>query len=94
MQVKIIQEVYFDYYVINSNIFHLNIESFISSLAMTNDSEWNNYDIAIFNRICDGLISICLSNRMNPIIKSVKNSKILQKISQKISKFLMIIMIL
>jgi vacuolar protein sorting-associated protein 45 len=87
MQVKTIQEVYFDYYVINSNVFHLNIESCISNLAMTNDSEWNNYDIAIFNRICEGLISICLSNRMNPIIKSVKNSKILQKISQKISKF-------
>ena len=87
MQIKTIQEVYFDYYVINSNVFHLNIESCISNLAMTNENEWNNYDIAIFNRICEGLISICLSNRMNPIIKSVRNSKILQKISQKITKF-------
>jgi vacuolar protein sorting-associated protein 45 len=87
MQIKTIQEVYFDFYVINSNVFHLNIESCISNLAMTNENEWNNYDIAIFNRICEGLISICLSNRMNPIIKSVRNSKILQKISQKITKF-------
>ena len=87
MQIKTIQEVYFDYYVINSNVFHLNIESCISNLAMTNENEWNNYDISIFNRICEGLISICLSNRMNPIIKSVRNSKILQKISQKITKF-------
>jgi vacuolar protein sorting-associated protein 45 len=87
MQIKTIQEVYFDYYVINSNVFHLNIESCISNLAMTNENEWNNYDIAIFNRICEGLISICLSNRMNPIIKSVRNSRILQKISQKITKF-------
>ena len=87
MQIKTIQEVYFDFYVINSNVFHLNIESCISNLAMTNENEWNNYDIAIFNRICEGLISICLSNRMNPIIKSVRNSRILQKISQKITKF-------
>ena len=87
MQIKTIQEVYFDYYVINSNVFHLNIESCISNLAMTNENEWNNYDISIFNRICEGLISICLSNRMNPIIKSVRNSRILQKISQKITKF-------
>ena len=87
MQIKTIQEVYFDYYVINSNVFHLNIESCISNLAMTSDSEWNNYDNAIFNRICEGLVSICLSNRMNPVIKSVRNSKILQKISQKITKF-------
>ena len=54
MQIKTIQEVYFDYYVINSNVFHLNIESCISNLAMTNENEWNNYDIAIFNRICEG----------------------------------------
>ena len=87
MQVKSFQEVYFDYYVINSNVFHLNIESCISNLAMSSIEKWNDYDSQMFDRIWQGLISICLSNRVFPVIKCVKGSKISSMLSKKIAEF-------
>ena len=87
MQINTIQEIYFDYYVINSNLFHLGIESCISNLSLTNPDKWNRYDESQFNRITDGLISICLSNRVFPIIKFVANSPICTLISKKVSSF-------
>ena len=35
MQVKNVQEIYLDYYIINSNVFHFNIENCICNLDMT-----------------------------------------------------------
>ena len=87
MQVKSFQEVYFDYYVINSNVFHLNIESCISNLAMSPIERWNDYDSQMFDRIWQGLVSICLSNRIFPVIKCVKGSKISSMLSKKIAEF-------
>ena len=87
MQVKSFQEVYFDYYVINSNVFHLNIESCISNLAVTPIEKWNDYDSQMFDRIWQGLIAICLSNRIFPVVKCVKGSKISSMLSKKIVEF-------
>ena len=78
MQVKNVQEIYLDYYIINSNVFHLNIESYISNLDMVPQEKWGQLDIKMYDRIYDGLISACLSNRMKPIIKSVKGSLLCQ----------------
>ena len=86
-QVKNVQEIYLDYYIINSNIFHLNIESCICNLDMTPMEKWNQYDTQMYERIYQGLISSCLSNRMKPLIKSVKGSFLCQKLGKKLAAF-------
>jgi len=87
MQVKNVQEIYLDYYIINSNVFHLNIESCICNLDMNPMEKWNQYDVQMYERIYQGLISACLSNRMKPIIKSVKGSFLCQKLGKKLATF-------
>ena len=87
MQVKNVQEVYLDYYVINSNVFHLNIENCISSLSMTNHDHWKDYEHRTYERIAQGLISVCMSNRIYPIIKYVRGSDVCQKLAQKLFDF-------
>jgi len=87
MQVKNVQEIYLDYYIINSNVFHLNLESCISNLDMKPIERWEPYDSQMFDRVYQGLISACLSNRMKPIIKSVKGSTLCQKLGKKLATF-------
>jgi len=87
MQVKNLQEIYLDFYIINSNVFHLNIESCICNLDMTPMEKWNQYDTQMYERIYQGLISACLSNRMKPLIKSVKGSFLCQKLGKKLGIF-------
>lgn len=84
---KTVQEIYFDYYVINSNVFHLNIDSCIANLSMKTEKSWTIYDKLLFDRIYEGLISICLANRLFPVIKCVKGSTICSKLAEKISEF-------
>ena len=87
MQVKNVQEIYLDYYIINSNVFHLNIESCICNLDMNPIEKWDKSDVLMNERIYQGLISACLSNRMKPIIKSVKGSDICLNLGKKLAKF-------
>ena len=87
MQVKNVQEIYLDYYIINSNVFHLNIENCICNLDMNPIEKWNQDDVMSNERIYQGLISACLSNRMKPIIKSVRGSDICQNLGKKLAKF-------
>ena len=87
MQVKNVQEIYLDYYIINSNVFHLNLESCITNLDMKPIERWEPYDSQMFDRVYQGLISACLSNRMKPIIKSVKGSTLCQKLGKKLATF-------
>ena len=87
MQVKNVQEIYLDYYIINSNVFHLNIESCICNLDMNPIEKWDKSDVIMNERIYQGLISACLSNRMKPIIKSVKGSDICLNLGKKLAKF-------
>ena len=87
LQVKNVQEIYLDYYIINSNVFHLNLESCICNLDMTSMEKWTQYDTQMYERIYQGLISACLSNRMKPLIKSVKGSFLCQKLGKKLATF-------
>ena len=88
LQVKNVQEIYLDYYIINSNVFHLNLESCICNLDMTSMEKWTQYDTQMYERIYQGLISACLSNRMKPLIKSVKGSFLCQKLGKKLALLL------
>jgi vacuolar protein sorting-associated protein 45 len=48
---------------------------------------WEPYDSQMFERVYQGLISACLSNRMKPIIKSIKGSTLCQKLGKKLATF-------
>lgn len=85
-QIKSIQEVYLDYFVINSNLYHLGIESSIS-LATLEEKLWQRFDYLIFDRIIQGIISVCLSNRVFPTIKCVRNSPICKRIAREVTEF-------
>ena len=86
MQIKSIQEVYLDYFVINSNLYHLGIESSLS-LSTMEEKMWQRFDHYTFERIVGGIISVCLSNRVFPVIKCVRNSPICKKIAKELAEF-------
>jgi vacuolar protein sorting-associated protein 45 len=86
MQIQSIQEVYLDYYIINSNLFHVGIESSLN-LSLIEENMWQRYEYVSFNRIVQGIISSCLSNRLFPVIKCVKNSTISKRIAYEVAEF-------
>jgi len=52
------------------------------------NKNWDKYENYLFNRICDGIISVCLSNRLIPVIKTIKNGdEICSSISMKVTEF-------
>lgn len=54
---------------------------------LTEFNKWDKYEHYIFNRIIEGIISVCLSNRCFPIIKVVKGSEICLMIAQQVYQF-------
>jgi vacuolar protein sorting-associated protein 45 len=86
MQIQSIQEVFLDYYILNSNLFHLGIESSLN-LSIIDEKMWQRYEYVIFNRIVQGIIASCLSNRLFPVIKCVKNSTIGKRIAIEVAEF-------
>jgi vacuolar protein sorting-associated protein 45 len=85
-QIQTIQEVYLDYFIINSNLYHLGIESSLN-LSFMEEKLWDRYENFTFNRIVEGVISVCLSNRVFPVIKCIKNSYICKRISVQVAEF-------
>lgn len=54
---------------------------------MTETKQWDRYEHFIFNRVVEGVISVCLSNRLFPVIKSVRGSNICSMIAHKVYEF-------
>lgn len=54
---------------------------------LTDFQKWERYEHFLFNRIIEGIISVCLSNRVFPVIKTVKGSEICSMIAQKVNDF-------
>jgi vacuolar protein sorting-associated protein 45 len=72
--------------IINANLYHLNIDSSISLIRET--KLWDRYEHFIFERMVEGILSVCISNRLFPVIKSTKGSMVCSMIAQKISEFI------
>lgn len=85
--VKNIQEIFLDYYVLNSNLVHLNLESSSVFLFYKNISFWRTFEHTILQRIVDGICGLCLSLRLFPVVKYVRGSESSNLIGQKISTF-------
>lgn len=63
------------------------MESCIMNLSLKPENQWQKYDDLLYSRIIEGLISLVYSNRVNPVIKCVRGSKICNSIGVKLAKF-------
>lgn len=73
--VRTVQEVYMDYYPLNSELFSLNIPSCMPLEAPL-------WDQALFTRMGDGLVSLLLALRCAPTIAYQRNSAIVDRLAQ------------
>lgn len=79
--IKNVQEVFLDYFIINSNLFHLDMNS---TSLVKNIGLWKSLDHMLVERIAQGLIAMCYSTRLNPTIKYVKGNDLLSMVAQKL----------
>lgn len=82
--IKAINEIYFDYFTLNSNLFHLNIDL---NCLVKNVNIWKSYDHLMAERTAEGITSACLGLRMYPIIKYVRNNELSSLIANKILNY-------
>mmetsp|Transcript_14787 Transcript_14787/g.22098 ORF Transcript_14787/g.22098 Transcript_14787/m.22098 type:complete len:586 (+) Transcript_14787:26-1783(+) len=73
-----VKEYYCDYFTIHRDLFTLNIPSCISLEPSVHQQ--------LLNRICDGVASVLLSLKKNPIIRYQKNSELSQRVSQELAR--------
>lgn len=83
--IKAVNEIYLDYFILNNQLFHLNVDV---NLMLKNLNLWKSVDHMMAQRIADGITSICLSLRMYPVIKHVKNNEYSNLIANKVLNFL------
>lgn len=79
--IKNVQEVFLDYYIINSSLFHLDMNT---SSLVKNIGLWKSQDHMMVERIVQSLIAMCYSTRLNPTIKIVKGNDLLALVAQKL----------
>lgn len=73
-----VQEFFADYYPINQESFTLNIPTTIASDPYEHKE--------VISRSCDGLISLLLSLKINPVIRYEKKSKMVTSIAQELAR--------
>lgn len=81
--VKIVQEFYADFCVLNKELFTFNIPSAIS-LERPRD-RWTAVEVSIFNRIIEGLLSVLLATRKNPIIRYQRSSELCNRLARELT---------
>ena len=83
--IKVVNELFMDYYILNSKLFHLNINQ---NLLMRPINIWRNPDHMAVERITEGIFSACLSLRLYPVIKFIKNNEISSLVANKVLNYL------
>ncbi len=82
--IKQIQEVYADYYVLNPDLFSLNIPS---TYGITNiPSSWTSADKLCIDRITQGILSVLYSLRQLPNVRFLSNSPACEKVAVEIER--------
>jgi len=82
--VKKIIEVYSDFYVINQDLFSLNILNASGFRKSPND--WRAIDETLFERMVSGLVSLSFALRRLPYIRYQVNSPLCERLSNKLSE--------
>lgn len=79
--IKSIQEVFLDYYIVNNKLLHFDVDS---TFMLKNLNSWSSTENFIIKRIVDGIFGVCMSLRLNPIIKIIKGNSRSNFIAQKV----------
>jgi len=86
--VKVVQEVYADFCALNKEIFTLNMPSVIS--LEKPKEKWSPVETVLMNRMIEGLISVMLSTRKNPVIRYQRSSDVCKRLAESLTVFLLI----
>ena len=81
--VKTVQEFYADFCVLNKELFTLNLSGII--LLQKPRDRWASRESSLFNRMLEGLMSVLLSTRKNPIIRYQRSSEVCNRLARELS---------
>lgn len=82
--IKTVQEVYADYYVLNSDFFSLQIPSTFG--LARDESVWNKSDSLILKRVYEGLLASLYSLRRVPCIRYLANSAACRHVADRLTQ--------
>lgn len=71
------QEFFADYFAVNTDLFTLNLRHCLSPRS----DHWREK----LNRMCDGIISCCLSMRLKPLVRFARSSDVTMQIAQELT---------
>lgn len=78
-----VQEMYADFLTVNDDLFSLDVGSTLS-ISMLQSAQWTNANRATTNRILDGLYSVLLATRANPLIRYDSSSEICKLLATRL----------
>lgn len=79
-----VQENYADVYAVNHDLFSLNLLSTIR--LHENQSQWSSYEESIFERIIEGLLSVCIALRLYPCVRYTSCSELGRQVAQRLQQ--------
>ena len=80
--IKQVQEFYGDYYPVSNKVFSLNIRD--SLMLSVPQSRWGKMETGSFARVVEGIISVLLALKKNPVIRYSSSSPMCCQLSEQI----------
>jgi len=77
--IKEVHEYYGDYYAVNKDLFHLNIQK--TRPILQPEAYWGDVERKIFNRNVNGIASILLAMKKRPVVRYQRTSEICKRLS-------------
>ncbi len=77
MLIHSLQEFFADYFAVNTDLFTLNLRHCLSPRT----DHWREK----LNRMCDGILSCCLSMRLKPNVRFARSSDVTMQIAQELT---------
>jgi len=80
--VQQVQEFFADVYAVSHDLFSLNLPS---TARLTEDrGKWTSYEESVFERMIEGLLSVCLTLRMLPAIRYTASSHLTRQVAERL----------
>mmetsp|Transcript_24532 Transcript_24532/g.53376 ORF Transcript_24532/g.53376 Transcript_24532/m.53376 type:complete len:574 (+) Transcript_24532:147-1868(+) len=82
--VRQVQEFYADVYAVGHELFSLNLPS--TARLTENANVWSSYEESVFDRMIEGLLSVCLNLRMVPSLRYTASSQLTRQVAERLQK--------
>eukprot|EP01022_Parablepharisma_sp_SALTPOND_P020387 TRINITY_DN370_c3_g1_i1.p1 TRINITY_DN370_c3_g1~~TRINITY_DN370_c3_g1_i1.p1 ORF type:complete len:880 (+),score=79.34 TRINITY_DN370_c3_g1_i1:3525-6164(+) len=86
--VKVVQEVYADFCVLNKELFTLGMDSAIS--LEKSKERWTAVENVLLNRMTEGLLATLLATRKNPVIRYQRTSDVCKMLAKSLTVFMLV----